>query len=163
MSTKQAILYNLNMGDMICSGYLGDLTDAEIMLRTVPGINHIAWQLGHLIASENQMVEGACPGSMPPLPAGFTERHAKETSTSDDATKFLKKDEYLALAKQQRAATLAALEKASEDDLAKPAPEKHRSYAPTVADIFNMQGTHWVMHAGQWAVLRRKLGKPPLF
>jgi len=22
---------------------------------------------------------------------------------------------------------------------------------------------HWLMHAGQWAVVRRKLGKPPLF
>jgi hypothetical protein len=29
--------------------------------------------------------------------------------------------------------------------------------------VFSMQGSHWMMHAGQWAVLRRKLGRPPLF
>jgi hypothetical protein len=32
-----------------------------------------------------------------------------------------------------------------------------------VAGIFLMQGTHWTMHAGQWAVIRRKLGRAPLF
>ena len=24
-------------------------------------------------------------------------------------------------------------------------------------------GTHWLMHAGQFVPIRRKLGKPPLF
>ncbi len=33
--------------------YLGDLTDADIMVRAIPDTNHIAWQLGHLIQSEN--------------------------------------------------------------------------------------------------------------
>jgi hypothetical protein len=32
-----------------------------------------------------------------------------------------------------------------------------------VGDVFSMQGGHLLMHAGQWAVVRRKLGRKPLF
>jgi hypothetical protein len=31
-----------------------------------------------------------------------------------------------------------------------------------VAAIFTMQPSHWMMPAGQWAILRRKRGKPTL-
>ncbi|MEX0819769.1 MAG: DinB family protein, partial [Pirellulaceae bacterium] len=64
---------------------------------------------------------------------------------------------------EQRAGTLAALAKLSDEDLDKPSPEAIQSYAPNVAAAFSMQGSHWLMHAGQWAVVRRQLGKPPLF
>ena len=50
------------------------------------------------------MVNKAVPGSMPALPAGFAEKYSKETAASDDASKFAKKDELLAIHKQQRAA-----------------------------------------------------------
>lgn len=61
---------------------------------------------------------------------------------------------------EQRAATLEALE--TIDD-AKLDHETGISYAPTVAAAFEMQGSHWLMHAGQWAVIRRQLGRKPLF
>ena len=69
MDTRGAIRAGYAMADMICQGYLGDLTDAELMVRAVPGINHIAWQLGHIISSEHDMVSQVCPGVMPALPA----------------------------------------------------------------------------------------------
>jgi hypothetical protein len=69
----------------------------------------------------------------------------------------------LKLAGEQRAGTYAILEKLSDADLDKPSPEAMRSYCPTIGSIFSMQGTHWLMHAAQWPIIRRKLGKPPLF
>ena len=33
---------------------------------------------------------------------------------------------------------------------------------PTLADLFLMLSTHTMMHAGQFTVVRRKLGKPVL-
>ena len=163
MNAREAIKASYAMPDTICQSYLGDLSDKELMVRPVEGANHIAWQLGHLIGSEHQLVESVCPGSMPSLPEGFTDKHTKETSSSDDPAEFLSKDEYLKLAKEQRAGTLAALEKLSDDDLDKPSPESLQQICPTVGSIFSMQPTHWTMHAGQWAVIRRKLGRPPLF
>lgn len=163
MNAKDAIKASMNVPDMIVQSYLEDLTDDDLMVRAVDGLNHIKWQLGHLISSEHGMVEGMCPGTMPALPEGFKEQHSKETAGVDDAAAFRSKDEYLKLFAEQRAGTLKALDGLSEDDLDKPAPESLRRMWPTVGSVFSMQPTHWVMHAGQWAVVRRKLGRPPLF
>jgi DinB superfamily len=163
VNTREAIKAAYAIPDQICRGYLKDLTDADLMKRPVPGSNHIAWQLGHLIESENSMVNQVCPGVMPTLPAGFGEKHNKTTATSDDASKFLKKNEYLELYDATRRGTLKAIDSLSDSDLDKPSPESVRQFVPTVASLFLMQPTHWMMHAGQWAVVRRSLGKPPLF
>jgi hypothetical protein len=58
---------------------------------------------------------------------------------------------------------LAALDAMPESDLDKPAPESCRQYAPTVGIMFNLIGIHEMMHAAQFAIVRRKLGKPALF
>jgi len=160
MNVKEALKLGIDSGKMISLGYLEDLTDQELPHRPAKGANHINWQLGHLIESENQMTNIALPGSMPPLPAGFAEKYNKDTAGSDNAASFLKKAELLKVFEQQRAATLKALEKVSEADLDK---STGVDYAPTIGAMFAMQGTHWVMHAGQWAVVRRQLGRKPLF
>lgn len=162
MNGVKALKENMATPDFIVKGYLGDLSDDELMMRPVPGINHIKWQLGHLIQSERSMVEAVCPGVMPPLPEGFAAKHSKETAASDDPKGFLSKDEYLKLYDAVRAGTMKALDRTTDDELDKPGPESMRSYAPTVGAVFLLQPQHWLMHAGQWAVLRRKLGRPPL-
>ena len=163
MDARQAIQASIAAGDMIAQSYLGDLSDQDLLVRPVPGCNHIAWQLGHLIGAEHDLVEMVAPGSMPKLPDGWKEKYQKETAKLDDPQAFHKKDEYLRLWKEQRAGTLAALAKMSDSDLDKPAPEPVRSFLKNVGALFSMQGSHAIMHAGQWAVVRRKLGRPPLF
>ncbi|HVX13142.1 MAG TPA: DinB family protein [Pirellulales bacterium] len=153
----------LKGADFITTTYLNDLNDADLLVRPVPNANHIAWQLGHLIVAENGMLSEVCPGAMPALPAGFREKHTKETAGSDDPAAFLSKDEYLRLYREQRAATLKALDSLSEADLDRPAPESMKSFVATVGGIFNTQALHWLMHAGQWVIVRRKLGHKPIF
>jgi hypothetical protein len=160
MSPKDAIRLGLDSSQMIIDAYIGDLDDADILVRAVPGMNHIAWQLGHLIGAERHFAELVRPGSSPALPEGFVDAHSKETSTSDDASKFLPRARYQELWKAQRAATLAALESAPEADLDKADSEKYPPYAPTVAALMAMCGTHALMHCGQFVAVRRKLGKP---
>ncbi len=163
MNARQAIRLGIDSANMICQEYLRDLTDADLLVRPVPGANHTAWQLGHLLAAEHEMIEGVAPGSMPPLPAGFAEKYTAETAKLDSPGAFHPKSVYMSVLEEQRAATLKALDKLTDADLDKPSPEKFQSYAKTVAAVFDMQATHWLMHAGQWAVTRRKLGRQPLF
>lgn len=160
MTTADALKLSIDMGKMIALGYLGDLTDADLLRRPHPQCNHIKWQLGHLIAGEHQMIEMIAPGSMPPLPAGFADRYTKETAASDDPAAFDSKEQLLAQFEAQRAGTLAALEKTDPADFDR---QTGVAYAPTVGAMFELQGSHVTMHAGQWAVLRRMLGRPPLF
>ena len=163
MNAHEAIKNALATPDFVVKAYLADLCDADLLVRPVPGVNHIAWQLGHLICSEREMVEAIAPGSMPALPANFAAQHSKETAGSDKPGDFLKKEDYVKLMDEVRAGTVKALGSFSDTDLDKPAPESMRSYAPTIASVFTLQPSHWMMHAGQWAVTRRKLGRAPLF
>jgi hypothetical protein len=162
MDTKQAIRSSLNASDYLVSRYLEDITPEELLARPVSGANHIAWQLGHLISSERYLAEAAAPGSMPELPDGFRDKHSKEKAASENADDYLSKDEYLKLAKEVRAATLAALDKLSDADLDKPVT-RVPPFCKTAGDCFVLIGPHWSSHAGQWVVLRRKLGRPVMF
>ena len=161
MTPKDVIRNTIDMCHEVLTTYLSDLSDADLMVRPVPGANHIAWQLGHLIASEHQMLTDA-GYKMPDLPDGFAESYTKETSESDGPTMFHKKAQYLQWMEQQRTATLAALDAMPESDLDKPTPESMREYAPTVGSAFNIVGIHAMMHAAQFVAVRRKLGKPVL-
>jgi hypothetical protein len=162
MNAKDVLRQVVEFSHMVTRSYVEDLSDAELLVRSVPGTNHIAWQLGHMIGGTQQML--AALGHQPPaLPEGFAASHSKETAKSDDAARFASKAEYLALAEQTKGATLAAIDATPESALEQPAPEAMREYAPTVAEALAILGTHWLMHAGQFVPIRRKLGKAPLF
>lgn len=160
MNTRDALKTSIDMGQMISMGYLNDLTDAELMKRPCAGCNHINWQIGHLISSEHDMIEKIAPGSMPSLPEGFAAKYTKATAASDNPADFHTKSELLSVFESVRAGTLAALAKMSDSDFDKPTGVE---YAPNVGVMFELQGSHWLMHAGQWAVVRRQCGRPPLF
>jgi uncharacterized damage-inducible protein DinB len=160
MDAKQAIRLAIAQADLVVDSYLTDLPGEHLFRRPAPGCNHLNWQLGHLVLSERRHMEIVQPGAMPPLPLGFECRYSKETASGNDPGQFCTKEELLAARGAQRAGTLALLEQLDAGDLARPSGVP---YAPTVADLFLLQATHWLMHAGQWAVVRRQLGKPPLF
>jgi hypothetical protein len=160
MSPKDALRLSIEMSDYIINAYIGDLKDADLFIRPVPGMNHIAWQMGHLISAENRFVGMVKPGACPPLPAGFEEAYSKETTTIDDPAKFHTLAQYQELWKAQRAATMAVLDGCSDEELDKKEVEKFPEWAPTVAALLAMSGTHALMHCGQFVAVRRLLGKP---
>ena len=157
------ITSTLELPAFVVRSYLDDLTEEQLLLRPQPEMNHIAWQLGHLIASEHGHVNQLFPGSMPALPDGFAEQHSRDTTRSDDPALFCSKSQYLEQMERQRAGTLRVLNRMSDEELEQPAPETIRYLGPTFGAVFSGEAVHWMMHAGQWAVIRRMLGKPPLF
>ena len=160
MNSQDAIKIGIDCGNLISLGYLGDLTDQDLLHRPCAGCNHINWQLGHLIVSEHNLINQVMPGAMPALPEGFAAKYTSETSGNDDPKTLATKDQLLNVQAEQRAATLAALAKVSDADFDQPTGV---DYAPTVGAMFSLQGSHWLMHAGQWAVIRRQLGHKPMF
>lgn len=160
MNAKDAIRSSANLTSMVITSYVGDLDDADLMRRPTAGCNHIAWQLGHLIASEVQLLEGPAPGQGIKLPEGFAAAHSKEKANDDNPANFLTKAEYLELFNKVRANSLAALEAFPEKELDSPAPESLRAFCPTMGEVFNLIADHPLMHAGQFVIVRRQLGKP---
>src|SRR5260370_477298 len=118
MNGKDAIKTSLTSTQSMLGSYLSDLSDADLVTRPVPGANHIAWQLGHLINSERSMTVAQIPGAVyPELPAGWANQHGKETCAIDLPKGFASKAEYLSLFNKVREATLANLAKLSDADL----------------------------------------------
>lgn len=160
MNTQQAIRAAMDTSSVVLSSYVEDLSDADLMQRPGPGCNHIAWQLGHLIASEVQLLQAIVPDAQVQLPAGFADKHSKDQVANDNPADFYSKQEYLDLFEKVHGATAAAIGKLSDTDLDQPAPEAFRSMFPTVGHIVILIATHGLMHAGQFVPVRRRLGKP---
>jgi hypothetical protein len=162
MTPKDVFRQVLGSGDTLLRAYVGDMSDADLLVRSVPGSNHTAWQLGHLLAGTSRMLTALGHPAIE-LPEGFAAAHSKETAASDDPARFAKKAEYLALLDKAKSAILAAIEATPDADLDAPAPEAMREFAPTVGAVLTILGGHWLMHSGQLVPIRRKLGRPPLF
>lgn len=161
MNAPQAIQAVAATSDMVFKSYVGDLSDSDLMNRPHPGCNHVAWQLGHLIAAECDLLNMLRAGTAPELPAGFAEKHSKDMTGDNNAANFLSKDEYVGLYDKVRAATRAALDSVTEAELDLPNPkEGFRQMFPTVGSMYVLLATHPMMHAGQIVPVRRELGKP---
>jgi hypothetical protein len=164
MNGREAIKAALESTRSNLHWYVSDFSDADLMVRPVPAANHAAWQIGNIIGGDVYFVKNSVPGTaLPELPAGFMDQHGPKGAGDDDPKKFLSKAEYLKLFDEVRNATIAALDKLTDADLDRPAPEEMRDWAPTLGHVFLMASNHVLMHTGQFTFIRRKLGKPVLF
>ena len=160
MYAKDIIGQTLDTSDHIMRSYVGDLDEAELRERPAPGMNPIAWQLGHLLSVERRVIEGIKPGSCPELPEGFDDAHGKDAGLSDDTAKYLSKEDYLTLWAAQRAATKSVLAGMTPDQLHASSSNNMRGMCPTTGHWFNFMGAHVLMHVGQFVPVRRKADKP---
>jgi len=161
MTAKDAILFTLKSNEQMVYSYLSDFSDADMVVRPSPTANHASWQMGHLIDGEINFFQSKIPGVKPPaLPEGFSKQHNKEAASSQSTAGFLPKAEYISLYKAARAATITAVEALSDADFDKPSGW---DMAPTLGATLLFIGGHDMMHAGQFTVIRRVLGKPILF
>jgi hypothetical protein len=159
MGPKDVVRMSLDLSDQIVNSYLSDLSDADLLIRPIEGMNHIAWQLGHLISSERFFVETVSPGSCPRLPDNFEEGHGRKCTNIDDPSKYLPLAKYKELWKAQRDATRAVLDTLSDSDFDRKT-QGLPDFIPTVGAAMNLCGDHALMHLGQFVAVRRKLGKP---
>jgi hypothetical protein len=113
-------------------------------------------------SSDSRTRAKVAPGQGIELPDGFADAHSKEECNNDDPEGFHEKEAYIELFDKVRAASLAALDAYAESDLDNPAPEDFRTFCPTTGDMFTLIATHPMMHAGQFVIVRRQLGKPIL-
>lgn len=158
MLSKDLLRHTFAMSERIVRKYLEDLSAEDLKLTPVGGMNPIAWQLGHLIGTEQMFSNAIQPGSAPALPEGFETAHRREAP--GDPSGYLGPDDYLKLMDAQRANTLRILESLSEEELAGETPiERLRQMCPTIASTLSLTATHYIMHAGQWVAVRRSLGK----
>jgi hypothetical protein len=164
MNGRGAIQAALEGTKFVLRWFVQDLSDADLLVRPVPAANHIAWQLGNVIVGDRYLVTEQLPdAAYPELPPGFADLHGPAGAGKDGPDGFLPKAEYLALFDAVRAATIATVGALSDADLDRPAVGRIGAFAPTLGHVFLLVSNHTLLHAGQFSVIRRKLGKPVLF
>ncbi len=142
---------------------VSDFSDQDFLTRPVPGANHAAWQVGHLVGSAHHMVGAVAPGVIPDAFASYGEKYSGKTAGSDDPKQFGSRAELLEAFAQAYAAVVNWATHLTPEEMNKPTPGGMAQFAPTVGHLVLMNGAHISMHLGQLQVLRRKLGKPLLF
>lgn len=164
MQARDVLITALTQSQHMLTATLSDLSDEDLQFRPVPKANHIAWQLGHLIASEREMLVGALPGAkFPELPAALKDQASGQSSGKPPAGGYLKKTDYLDWFERVRGATLAAVSKLNDADLDRSNAGPMEKFAPNLGALLTLISTHTMMHAGQFSVVRRALNKPVLF
>ena len=164
MNATSVIKLALTSTKELLNWYVSDLSDADLLVRPVPQANHIAWQLGHLVVGDIGLIKDEIPGAnFPELPATWMAQHDKATAAQEPPKGFATKKEYLDLFNGTRDATIALVDKLKDADLDTPVKGKMAKFAPTWAALLLLCANHTTMHAAQFTVVRRKLGKPILF
>ncbi len=164
MTGKDVLKNALTSTQHMLGMFVADLSDADFLVRPVPNANHIAWQLGHLINAEHHFLNtvGAA-AACPKLPDGWADQHGKKTAGEDPPKGFATKAQYLDLFTKTREAALSTLAGMTDADLDKATTGDTAKFAPNYGAVFMLLANHVMMHAGQFSVVRRKLGKPVLF
>jgi hypothetical protein len=164
MNGVQIIQAALGSTQWLLNKFLEDLSDADLLVRPLPGANHIAWQIGHLTSSEAMIVKSEMPDAIyPALADDWAEVHGPKATANDGPAGFRSKAEYIARFNEIRGATIANVGKLTDADLDRPTKGMMADFAPKLGDVLVLVSNHTLMHAGQFSVLRRKLGKPVLF
>lgn len=158
MTSIEAFAATIGQSAAMFPTFLADFSDADMLVRPVPNANHAAWQVGHITAGASKMA--GMIGITAELPAGFIERFNKSTATVDDPSAFPSRVELITLFTKTHDTIKAGVARLSDADLSR---ETGMSFAPTYKDILTILGLHPMMHAGQFSVIRRKLGKPVIF
>jgi len=142
---------------------IDDFSDDELLVRPVPGANHTAWQLGHLVASTHYMIGRFLDSRALALPEGFVERHNEAASRDPSHLGYLGKTAYLELIDRTILSATNAVAALPEAALDAPNTGNMAKMATTVGSLFQLAAEHFLMHLGQFSTVRRALGKPNKF
>ena len=141
---------------------LADFTDEQMLARPVPGANHAAWQVGHLLGSAANMLKEIAPGVIPAAVAELGAKYNGKTAHIDDPAYYPSKTDLLEAFSQAYDAIAQWIKSLKPEDLDRPTPGPFADFAPTTGHLVLMAASHIMMHVGQLQVIRRKLGKPLL-
>lgn len=140
--------------------YIDDLKPAEFAHQPFPGVNSIAWILGHLTLTDRRIL-GLFGAELPPLPDGFDTPFKTTKQPAVTQTGLGNPTDLIAAFDAHRTKLIATVEQAKPDALNTPLPNPVAT-AKTVGEAAAFMAVHVGLHAGQITLIRRSLGYPPV-
>jgi len=163
---------------------LDTLTDALVFARdytlslvdTIPQSNwfqmpfgcpsHVAWQVGHLALAEARLVyDRVCCGRSQDglLPAEFHTLFGRTSIPDPDSAKHAPAAEIRAVFDRVHEATIKGLRDLVDSQLDEMAIGPTHRFCRTKFEFLRWCGDHEMMHAGQIGLIRRMLGREPVW
>lgn len=143
---------------------LEDIDESTWFDMPAPGTNHVAWQIGHLAASQVALIHVRCFGKDYDhcAPAGFREKFGKGSTPLADPSAYPSIADIRAAFDRIQTEALDLIAALSESDLDSPTGGEQHPLFSTKQGAIATAALHETFHAGQIALLRRLAGKPPL-
>ncbi|MEM1305600.1 MAG: DinB family protein [Planctomycetota bacterium] len=140
---------------------LADLSDEEFFAQPVAGMNHAAWNLGHLAFYMD------VPAGLLGVPTeldGWKGLFAQGSSATAGPEGYPSRGEIVAAFEGASDRLTSAIEAATAEQFAAPNTVAMAESLPTIGDLmeFLVVG-HFALHGGQISAWRRTLGREPLF
>ena len=159
-TVNDAIAQALTQSGMLLNRYAADLTPQEYLHRPTAKANCVAWTIGHLVLSDRGVLKRLNATDLPPLPDGFEKRFSRDEGCPQ-ANDFGDVTTLLPLFNQSRQRLIDAIKRATPQQLNTPLEKPHPMFAD-VGEMALFMAAHATMHAGQFTIIRRSLGRPPL-
>lgn len=143
---------------------LADVEESLWFKAPAPGIGHVAWQVGHIAASQIALIHVRCFGCeyTRHAPESFRQAFGKGSSPVADPAAYPPIPEIRAAFDRLHRESIDMIKGLSDAELdAKTAGDPHPMFT-TKAGAIGTAALHESFHGGQIALIRRLAGKPPL-
>jgi hypothetical protein len=141
---------------------VADIPDERMAAQPVEGrvMNHPAFLLGHLAWANDNLL--ALLGGAPKL-GHLKDVYGMGSRVTEERGLYASKADLLAWHQQAHQDLLAAVQAATPETLASPAPDRMRTRFPTVGTFLAaLMTSHYANHLGQLSAWRRVMGFPPV-
>ena len=145
--------------------FLSDLTDVEWYWSPPQFTTHIAWQVAHIAVAEYNLclrrVRGRTAADESLVSDAFIEAFKQGSKPVAELDKNPPLDEIRRVFEAVHEQSIGELSGRSEAELDGPLAEPHPRFKTKLGAV-EFSPLHEMVHAGQIAMLRRLMGKPPL-
>jgi len=143
---------------------LNDIEETRWFDAPAPGVQHVAWQVGHLAASQTALMHFRCFGKKPEehVPAGFIAQFGRGSTPKAERSAYPPLPEIRVIFDRIQEETIALMKSISPAELSAPTNGDPHPMFENKGQCFAMVAMHEAFHAGQIALTRRIFGKSPL-
>ena len=145
--------------------FLKDLTDAEWYWSPPQFTTHVAWQVGHLAVSQYSLclrrVRGRTTADESLISDAYIDAFKLGSKPVSEPEKNLPLDEIRHVFEAVHKQSIHELGGRSDAELDEPLEQPHPRFKTKLGAV-EFCAQHELVHAGQIAMLRRLMGKPPL-
>ena len=159
-TANDVIAFALKASHTRFRAFVDDLTPTEFAAQPIPGVNSVAWMVGHLALTDRRIL-GLFGAVLPSLPDGFEARFKTTRQPAGEQRDLGAPAELLAAFDTHRLALVETVRAADAAALDAPLLNPHPLFA-TAGEAAAFMAVHLGLHAGQVTVIRRALGYPPL-